>query len=225
MHKRQHASVWLGRQLPEFYADLVCPRIDAEVRLHPEMPLIVLPGLVHLGVTLAVLVPGRRRRRDQRGINNGAFRRNKPFSAQWTIFSMIGVHDQGRKEFASYPFKLQQPVFRIAFTYYCKEIKMSTQSKYAGLTAGAALLTASLVANADGQVQAEHLLQPPSTWITSTQQSGQGSAEFIDAQVQAQRVFQPVVAIGTAPAGPGEFRASESADPQVQAARMLKCSC
>src|SRR5690606_28895781 len=44
--------------------------IHANVRLHPEEPLLSLPRLVHLRVSLAAGVLGRTRRRDQRGIDH-----------------------------------------------------------------------------------------------------------------------------------------------------------
>lgn len=47
-------------------------RIGTIVRLHAEVPLIAFLGLVHFRVALAVLVLGRTRRVDQRGIDDGA---------------------------------------------------------------------------------------------------------------------------------------------------------
>src|SRR6266436_7491942 len=42
------------------------PAIDADMRLHTEVPLLAFPGLVHLRVALAALVPGRRGRMNNR---------------------------------------------------------------------------------------------------------------------------------------------------------------
>src|SRR5690606_30936009 len=46
--------------------------VGADVRLHPGVVLVALLGLVQLGIALAVLVLGRTRRMDQRGIDDGA---------------------------------------------------------------------------------------------------------------------------------------------------------
>ena len=46
--------------------------IDADMGFHAEVPLIALLGLRHLGITLLVLVLGRTRGGDQRGIDDGA---------------------------------------------------------------------------------------------------------------------------------------------------------
>ena len=45
---------------------------DTHVGLHAKVPLISLLGLVHLGVTLALVVLGRTGRRNQRGIHHSA---------------------------------------------------------------------------------------------------------------------------------------------------------
>ena len=47
--------------------------IDANVRFHPEVPLVAFLGLVHLGIALPFAILGRRWRGDDRGVNNGAF--------------------------------------------------------------------------------------------------------------------------------------------------------
>ena len=52
--------------------------INANVRLHPEVPLVAFPGLVHLGIALLVLVLRRRRRRDDRGIDDRAAPKQQP---------------------------------------------------------------------------------------------------------------------------------------------------
>src|SRR5258708_20960351 len=44
------------------------PAIDADMRLHAEVPLVAFPGLVHLGVALAALVLGRRGRMTNRAV-------------------------------------------------------------------------------------------------------------------------------------------------------------
>lgn len=46
--------------------------IHTDMRLHSKMPLVALLGLVHVGVTLAVLVLGRTGCRNDGGIHNGA---------------------------------------------------------------------------------------------------------------------------------------------------------
>ena len=48
-------------------------RIHADVGLHPEVPLVALFGLVHLGVAFFARVLGRGRRRDDGGIYDRAF--------------------------------------------------------------------------------------------------------------------------------------------------------
>ncbi|MCY1311001.1 hypothetical protein D9M70_612520 [compost metagenome] len=46
--------------------------IHADVRLHAEVVLVALLGLVHLRIALLILVFGRTRRMNQRGIDDGA---------------------------------------------------------------------------------------------------------------------------------------------------------
>lgn len=46
--------------------------IHTDVRLHPEVPLIALLGLVHLGIALSILVLGRTRRGNDGGIHHRA---------------------------------------------------------------------------------------------------------------------------------------------------------
>lgn len=46
--------------------------VDTKTRFHAEVPLLALPCPTHLGVTFAVLVLGRTRRGDQRGVNDDA---------------------------------------------------------------------------------------------------------------------------------------------------------
>jgi hypothetical protein len=46
--------------------------VDRNVRLHAEVPLVALLGLVHLRVALAFGVLGRARRSDDRGIHDAA---------------------------------------------------------------------------------------------------------------------------------------------------------
>lgn len=57
---RAHDGVHQGRR-----------SINADVRFHPEVPVIVLLRLVHLRITLAILVLRRRWRGDQHGVSNG----------------------------------------------------------------------------------------------------------------------------------------------------------
>jgi hypothetical protein len=47
--------------------------VDANVRFHPELPLIALLRLMHVRITRFILVLRRRRCVDDRGIDNGAF--------------------------------------------------------------------------------------------------------------------------------------------------------
>jgi hypothetical protein len=46
--------------------------VHSDVRLHPEEPLVALPGLMHPRVPLALGVLGGARRRDDRGVNDAA---------------------------------------------------------------------------------------------------------------------------------------------------------
>lgn len=59
--------------------------VDPDVRLHPEIPLIVLLGLMHLGVAGLALVLRRRRRVNDRGIDDAA-RDGQPQGSE------VGVH-------------------------------------------------------------------------------------------------------------------------------------
>ena len=43
-----------------------------DVRLHPEIPLVALLRLAHLGIALAIFVLGRRRGGDQRRVHDGS---------------------------------------------------------------------------------------------------------------------------------------------------------
>ena len=54
------------------------PGVGADVQLHPEMPLVPLPRLVHLRVAGVALVLGRRRRRDDGGVNDAALLQQNP---------------------------------------------------------------------------------------------------------------------------------------------------
>ena len=56
--------------------------IDANVRLHPEVPLVAFPGLVHVGVTGLGFVLDRRRCGDDRGVGDGAFSHQQPRCGQ-----------------------------------------------------------------------------------------------------------------------------------------------
>ena len=56
--------------------------IDANVRLHLEVPLVALLSLVHLGVTLAVTVLGAAGRGNQGGVHHGAGLENQAFLSQ-----------------------------------------------------------------------------------------------------------------------------------------------
>jgi hypothetical protein len=49
-------------------------RIDTDVRLHPEVPLLALPGLMHLRIALFLFVLGRRGRVDDRRVDDRAGR-------------------------------------------------------------------------------------------------------------------------------------------------------
>ena len=55
------------------------PGVGADVQLHPEMPLVPLLRLVHLRIAGVALVPGRRWRRDDGGVNDAALlQQNSP---------------------------------------------------------------------------------------------------------------------------------------------------
>ncbi|MBF9265039.1 hypothetical protein I4I83_11210 [Acidovorax cattleyae] len=65
----------------------VCTRPDsasihANVRLHSEVPLVALPGLMHPGVVLALRVPGRTGRGHERGIHQRACLEHEPLRCQ-----------------------------------------------------------------------------------------------------------------------------------------------
>ena len=47
--------------------------VDTNVNLHAEVPLVALPGLVHFWITLAALILGRTRSRNNGDINNAIF--------------------------------------------------------------------------------------------------------------------------------------------------------
>ena len=57
-------------------------RVHPDVRLHPEAPLVPLPGLVHLRVPLPSPVLGGRRRRDDGGVHDGALPQLQPLGLQ-----------------------------------------------------------------------------------------------------------------------------------------------
>ena len=61
--------------------------IDSDMRLHPEVPLVALLGLMHLGVTFPGLVFGRAGRCDQRGIDHASG------LEQQALGSELGVDD------------------------------------------------------------------------------------------------------------------------------------
>jgi len=78
-------------------------------------------------------------------------------------------------------------------------------------------------ARVDPQEQAASVLKQPTSWISSAeavQSSGHGNYRALDSQQQAQRVLQPAHEVA-ADAGPGQFMASESVDPHMQAIRVL----
>ena len=54
--------------------------LDADMRLQPEVPLVALPGLVHLQIALPDRVPGRRRRMNDGRIDDRASRDPDPFA-------------------------------------------------------------------------------------------------------------------------------------------------
>ena len=67
---------------------------DADVGLHAEVPVIAFLRLVHFGIALAVLVLRRRRRGDQRGIDDGAFAHHQALVSE---VSVDGVEDLARE--------------------------------------------------------------------------------------------------------------------------------
>ncbi len=78
--------------------------------------------------------------------------------------------------------------------------------------------------DADSQAQAAYLLQHPLNRIAITdgfQQSGNGNDKILAPQEQAKRVLQPVAAGGAESSGSGQFLASQSVEPQLQAVRVL----
>src|SRR5215471_16469485 len=52
--------------------DQLAAAVDPEMPLHPKVPLLALPGLMHLGIARLVGILGRRRRIDDRRIDDGA---------------------------------------------------------------------------------------------------------------------------------------------------------
>ena len=66
----------------DYRVDQLGLAVHANVRLHAEVPLITLLGLVHLRVTRLVLVLGRGRRTDDRRIHDGAGRDLHPLGLQ-----------------------------------------------------------------------------------------------------------------------------------------------
>jgi 3-oxoacyl-[acyl-carrier protein] reductase len=56
--------------------------VDTDVHLHPKVPLVSFPGLMHLGVTCIVFVFGRTRRGDNSGIHDGSFLEREPLGSQ-----------------------------------------------------------------------------------------------------------------------------------------------
>ena len=60
-------------------------RVDANVSLHAEVPLVALAGLFHLGVALLGLVLGGGRGRDDGGVDNGALTHKQPLLGQVSI--------------------------------------------------------------------------------------------------------------------------------------------
>ena len=61
-------------------------RIDTDVRLHAEEPLISLLGLAHFRVALLRFVLRRRRRIDDRGVNDGSFAQHQTALGQQRIY-------------------------------------------------------------------------------------------------------------------------------------------
>lgn len=77
----------------------------------------------------------------------------------------------------------------------------------------------------DPQAQAAHLLQHPVVWISGAegvQLTGHGRGQVLDQQAQARRVLQPVVDVADGGSAVFvQFLASETLEPQSQAARLL----
>ena len=84
-------------------------RIDADVGLHAKVPVIAFLRLVHLGIALAVLVLRRRRRGDQRGVDDGAFAHHQALLGEVSVdrvenlaresfgFKQVAELQQGRR--------------------------------------------------------------------------------------------------------------------------------
>jgi len=62
--------------------DQLAAAVDPEMRLHPEIPLVALLGLMHLGIARLIGILGRGRRIDDRRIDNRAGRNFQPLRSQ-----------------------------------------------------------------------------------------------------------------------------------------------
>ncbi len=77
--------------------------IDADVRLHPEMPLVALLGLVHFRITLAFGVLGRTGRGDDRGVHDAALLEQQSFAREvlvdggQDVFGQVALFEQMAK--------------------------------------------------------------------------------------------------------------------------------
>ena len=63
--------------------------IDADMRLHAEVPLLALLRLMHVGVALALGILGRTRRRDDRGIDDAATFEKQALSARCALTAAL----------------------------------------------------------------------------------------------------------------------------------------
>ena len=68
--------------------------VHADVRLHPKVPVIAFFRLVHFRIALAIPVLRRRRRGDQRGVDDGSFAHHQAFLGQVPV---DGIEDLARK--------------------------------------------------------------------------------------------------------------------------------
>ena len=76
--------------------------IRTDVRLHAEKPLVSFPGLMHLGITLAILVLGRTRRMDDGRVHDGAMTQHQ------SVLTRVAVDDLEQRRDHAMPLKRQR---------------------------------------------------------------------------------------------------------------------
>ena len=99
----QHRAVGdIGRRR-HHRVDQLAAAVDREMPFHPEVPLVALLGLVHLGVARLAGILGRGRRIDNRGVDNRAgghlqsLRRQVPLHLVEQLPAQIMFLEQWRK--------------------------------------------------------------------------------------------------------------------------------